>query len=307
MKETGTSDTQRHARGAPPNLVIEDVAITKPGKILYEKSDITKADVAKYYAEVAQRMMPYIQNRIISIVRCPGGIDGGCFFKKHPAGDSGIVTVAVDSNNGGQEEYFYIADVRGLIAEVQMYTLEFHTWGSKVDSLEKPDVMVFDLDPDKGMDLARVRQGVLDLKRLLDKHALTSYLKTSGGKGYHIVVPFAQEADWGAFHGFAKSIAQTMETTWPDRYTSNSRKGRRDGKIFIDWLRNTRGATSVAPYSIRAREGAPVSMPIFWDALATVPPQGVDIAGAIARLRDHDPWEGFFENPQSFPGYGVLT
>ena len=167
-----------------------------------------------------------------------------------------------------------------------------------MESLEKPDVMVFDLDPDEGMDLARIRQGVRDLKGMLDQLSLMSYLKTSGGKGYHIVIPLKPKADWDAFHDFAKNIAKTMEAMWPDRYTSNVRKEQRKGRIFIDWIRNGRGATSVAPYSLRAREGAPVSMPISWKELDKIAPKDIKMADAVSRSRQGDPWEGFFENDQ---------
>jgi bifunctional non-homologous end joining protein LigD len=204
----------------------------------------------------------------------------------------------VSGSEGGTEDYFYIKDVSGLVSEAQMGTLEFHTWGSRADALEKPDLMVFDLDPDEGLGLDRVRQGVRDLHGILTERSLVSYLKTSGGKGYHVVVPFAPAASWGAFHEFARRVAEVMEQKWPERYTGNVRKNRRTGKIFIDWLRNSRGATSVAPYSVRARKGAGVSMPIAWEELDTVAPNAVGMADALARLAGEDPWEGFFRQDQ---------
>lgn len=196
------------------------------------------------------------------------------------------------------EEYFYIEDVSGLISEAQMGTLEFHTWGSRVENLEKPDIMVFDLDPDEGMDIARVRQGVKDLKSILAELSIQSYLKTSGGKGYHVVVPFQPAASWDVFRDFAKRVAEVMEQKWPDRYTSNIRKEKRKNKIFIDWIRNSRGATSVSPYSIRARKGAKVSMPISWDELDAIAPDGISMADALLKIGKDDPWEDFFQNNQ---------
>jgi bifunctional non-homologous end joining protein LigD len=281
-------------------LVIEGVKITHPDKILFEDSDITKADVVQYYEQVASRMLPYISNRLLSIVRCPKGISQACFFKKHPGpGSKEVVPLTVPNSDGEEEEYFYIQNVSGLISEAQMGTLEFHTWGSRVDNLEKPDVMVFDLDPDEGMDLGQIRQGVKDVKSILDQLSITSYLKTSGGKGYHVVVPFKPSVDWERFHDFAKQIAEVMEQKWPDRYTSNIRKEKRKNKIFIDWVRNARGATSIAPYSIRARKGARVSMPIVWDELDAVAPDDITMADALKRIKDvKDPWEGFFQMEQ---------
>jgi bifunctional non-homologous end joining protein LigD len=280
-------------------VVIEGVKITNPGKVLFEDPVVTKEDVVRYYADVSEHMLPYVRHRVLSIVRCPKGVSQACFYKKHPGPDSkGIVVIPVSNSDGDTEDYFYIEDAPGLISEAQMGTLEFHTWGSRVETLEKPDVMVFDLDPDEGMDLATVRQGVRDIKGVLDELSLLSYLKTSGGKGYHVVVPLQPAATWDAFHDFAKRVAEVMEQKWPDRYTSNVRKVNRKNRIFIDWIRNGRGATSIAPYSIRARKGARVSMPIAWDELDAVAPDGVTMADALARIRRGDPWKGFFQNHQ---------
>ena len=281
------------------SILIDGIRITSPDKVIFDDPVVTKADVVRYYAKAAERMMPYVGHRILSIVRCPKGISKSCFYKKHPGPDNkGIVVVPVPTGDGEKEDYFYIENEEGLLFEAQMGTLEFHTWGSRADNLERPDVMVFDLDPDEGMDLERVRQGVRDIKGLLDQLSLNSYLKTSGGKGYHVVVPFQPSVDWNAFHDFARHTAEVMEQKWPDRYTSNVRKEKRKNKIFIDWIRNGRGATSIAPYSIRARKGARVSMPIAWSELDTVAPDGVDMADALRRIGGVDPWKDFYQNDQ---------
>ena len=281
------------------SILIDGIRITSPDKVIFDDPVVTKADVVRYYAKAAERMMPYVGHRILSIVRCPKGISKSCFYKKHPGPDNkGIVVVPVPTGDGEKEDYFYIENEEGLLFEAQMGTLEFHTWGSRADNLERPDVMVFDLDPDEGMDLERVRQGVRDIKGLLDQLSLNSYLKTSGGKGYHVVVPFQPSVDWNAFHDFARHTAEVMEQKWPDRYTSNVRKEKRKNKIFIDWIRNGRGATSIAPYSIRARKGARVSMPIAWSELDTVAPDGVDMADALRRIGGVDPWKDFYRNDQ---------
>jgi len=282
-------------------MEIKGVKISNPDKVIFEDPEITKLDVIRYYAQVAERILPYVSHRILSVVRCPNGISGSCFFKKHPSPSSknkGIVTIPIANSSGEEKDYFYIENVSGLISEAQMGTLEFHTWGSCANDLEKPDIMVFDLDPDEGMDLNTVRQGVKDLKSILVELSLSSYLKTSGGKGYHIVVPFTPSVSWDTFHDFAKRIAEVMEQKWPDRYTSNVRKAKRTNKIFIDWIRNGRGATSIAPYSIRARNGARVSMPIGWDELDTVAPDGIHMDDALVRISGDDPWKDFFRNNQ---------
>jgi bifunctional non-homologous end joining protein LigD len=220
-----------------------------------------------------------------------------CFYKKHPgASNKGVVTLPITNSDGETEDYFYIETMEGLLYEAQMGTVEFHTWGSRVDHLEQPDMLVFDLDPDEGMDLSQIRQGVLDVKGILSELSLTSYLKTSGGKGYHVVVPLKPAASWDVVHDFARAVADVMEQKWPDRYTSNVRKAKRNEKIFIDWIRNGRGATSIAPYSLRARKGARVSMPIAWEELDTVTPDGITMEEALLRVQGSDPWSGFFEH-----------
>lgn len=296
--QAGQTSGPGSKKKADADRVWHTVEISHPDKVLYQESGITKGDVAAYYAEVSRRMLPYVENRVLSVVRCPQGKDKACFFQKHPkSGVRGVIPIVVPVS-GGTEAYYSITDASGLMAEVQRNTLEFHTWGSRVQTLEKPDVMVFDLDPDEGMDVENIRQGVKDLKSLLDRLSHFTYLKTSGGKGYHVVIPFRPAAGWDAFHDFARRIATDMESGWPDRYTSVSRKESRKNRIFIDWLRNARGASSVAPYSLRARSGAPVSMPIFWEELDTVSPNGITLEDALARLRREDPWAGFFEHAQ---------
>jgi len=281
-------------------LIIEGIKISSPDKVIFDEPEvITKADVVRYYSQIAERMLPYIEHRILSIVRCPKGISQSCFYKKHPGpGAKGIITIAVPGRDGKSEEYFYIEDRSGLIYEAQMGTLEFHTWGSRAHELEAPDMLVFDLDPDEGMALDTVRQGVRDLRAILAELSLNCYLKTSGGKGYHVVVPLRPSASWDAFYDFARRVAEVMEKKWPERYTSNVRKASRKNKIFIDWLRNGRGATSIAPYSLRARKGACVSMPISWDELDAVAPDGINMKEALLRIKQDDPWSDFFHNNQ---------
>ena len=292
VASTGTSAVTTATAGS---VIINGIRITSPDKMIFEEAEITKADVAMYYNKVSERMMPYVGHRILSIVRCPKGVAGSCFYKKHPGSDNkGIVTMPVLTGSGEVEDYFYIDKATGLISEAQMGTVEFHIWGSRIENLDKPDLMVFDLDPDEGMDLKTVRQGVKDIKGVLEELSLVSYLKTSGGKGYHVVVPFEPYVGWDVFYDFARRIAELMEQKWPDRYTSNIRKNKRTNRIFIDWIRNGRGATSIAPYSIRARKGARVSMPITWKELDTVAPDAIDMAGALIRISGEDPWKDFY-------------
>jgi len=269
---------------------VEGVIITNSEKIFSENPRVTKKDLALYYQAVAPRMLPYIENRIISAIRCPGGAAAPCFFKKHPAANSqGIHTIET-----GDHTYYYVTNAFGFISELQMNTVEFHIWGSRAQQLEQPDIMVFDFDPDEGLELAIVRQGVRDLKRILDNLGMNAYLKTSGGKGYHVVAPMQAAQNWESVRDLAKGIVDIMVETWPERYTGNVRKVNRHGKIFVDWLRNTRGATSVAPYSVRMRPGLPVSCPIAWSELDKVVPDGINMTQALKRLKRKDPWENFY-------------
>ena len=281
------------------SIIVEGIKITNPDKVIFDDPEITKADVVRYYSKISERMLPFVRHRILSIVRCPKGVSQTCFYKKHPGPNSdGIITMPVSTGSGETEDYFYIENASGLISEAQMGTLEFHIWGSCIDELERPDMMVFDLDPDEGMDIDRVRQGAKDMKSILAELSLNSYLKTSGGKGYHVVVPLKPAVDWDVFYNFSKRVAEVMEQKWPERYTSNVRKAKRADKIFIDWIRNGRGATSVAPYSLRSRKGAKVSMPISWDELDTVAPDDINMSDALLRIAGDDPWGDFFQNNQ---------
>ncbi len=299
LYQTPAIGVENTMKGNANSIIIGGIKISNPDKVIFEDPTITKADVVRYYEKISPRMLPYVNHRILTTVRCPKGISQACFYKKHPASDSkGVIAVPIANSEGEEELYFYVENVFGILNEVQMGTLEFHTWGSSVDELEKPDMMVFDLDPDEGMELSRVRQGVLDVKSILDELSLNSYLKTSGGKGYHVVVPLKPMVTWDTFHDFARRVAEVMEQKWPDRYTSNVRKANRKGKIFIDWIRNGRGATSIAPYSLRGRKGAKVSMPIAWEELDTITPDGVDMEGALLRMKGIDPWKDFFINNQ---------
>ncbi len=274
---------------------IEGIEISSPDKLLYENPNIKKIEVIKYYNIVAKRMLPYLKNRIISTVRCPEGINGESFFKKHFETErEGFNKIEIPNKENELEDYYYITNTKGLISEAQMNSIEFHTWGSKTTSLEEPDIMVFDLDPDERLSLKKLRNGVKDLKSILDDLKLKSYLKTSGGKGYHVVVPI-KNVNWEEFRKIAKNIAELMEAKWPDKYTSNIRKEKRSGKIFIDWVRNIKGATSIAPYSLRARKNASVSFPISWDELTNIKPDSITLKKAIKKIKEKDPWINFFK------------
>ncbi len=267
---------------------MKELQISNPDKVLYPIDKITKLDVIKYYLDVSNLMLPYVSNRLLSVIRCHDNIKQNCFFKKHPTNDKTKVKTKKVKN----EEYFYIETAEQLIYQAQMGTLEFHVGGSKVQTINRPNVMVFDLDPDGKLSLQKLRDGVTKLKLILNKLKLKSFLKTSGGKGYHIVVPFAQTKGWQNFAKFAEQIAKLAEQTWPEIFTTNIRKSERENKIFIDYLRNTQNASCIAPYSLRARDGAPISMPIRWQDLNKIKPNEVNIKNY--RKYINNAWSTFF-------------
>ena len=289
------NDGRKKRAAVPANgkRSIDGVEITNPDRIIFTDKGVTKLDVAEYYAAAAKRFLRYAGGRILSVVRCHNGDLSACFFKKHPAAGEKVKTVETFSR-GKSRQFFYVTDKEELAAQAQLGTLEFHIQGSLAADHDRPDTLVFDLDPDEGLPVDKVRQGAKDLKKTLSSLGLKSFVKTSGGKGYHIVSPVAPYPDWESFRDFARGVAELMCLRWPERYTANMRKKERVGKIFIDWARNTRGATFVAPYSLRARKGATVSMPISWKEIDAVAPDGVDIRDAAARLKKPDPWKGYF-------------
>jgi bifunctional non-homologous end joining protein LigD len=278
--------------------------------VLYPEQGITKGALIGYLAVVAEWALPHVAQRPLSIVRCPDGLrpPAGrartCFFQKHILAGSppAIGTVPITEIDGESVTYMQVHDMPGLVALAQLGTLEIHTWGAHADKPEKPDLMVFDLDPDIGLGWEKVALGAFELRRRLNSIGLESFVKTTGGKGLHVVVPVARGVSWDDFKAFSKAVVERMEREEPALYTTNMAKARRKGKIFLDYLRNGRGATFIAPYSPRARAGAPVAVPISWEELA----HGVDpatfttqtVPRRLVTLRE-DPWKSLTEVKQS--------
>lgn len=253
----------------PPAPVDPDVRITNRDRVIYPDSGITKGQLADYYATVAPIMLPWVAGRPISLVRCPQGRAKKCFFQKHDAGSFGeqVHHVPVREKNGATEDYLYVDSAAGLLTCVQMGTIEFHGWGSRVPEIEKPDRVVFDLDPDEDLGFDTVRKAALDLKRYLSDLGLVTFPMLSGGKGVHVIVPLTPAAEWPAVKDFAHRFARALGEAKPERFLANMSKAKRKGRIFIDYLRNQRGATAIMPYAARARPNAPVAAPVSWDEL----------------------------------------
>jgi len=245
------------------------IKISNPGRAIYPTEKITKYDLACYYAAVDPLLMVEAADRPITLIRCPQGRAKKCFFQKHDTGSMGehVKHVPIREKDGDVEDYLYVEDIRGILACVQMGTIEFHGWGSKVGKIEYPDRLVFDLDPDAGLDFAAVRDAARRVRDLLADIGLKTFPMLTGGKGVHVIAPLDASADWEAVTSFAERFARAVSEAESDRFTANMRKVQRKGRIFLDWLRNQRGATAVLPYSARAREGAPVAAPVMWDEL----------------------------------------
>ena len=248
------------------------VTVTHPERIVFPELNLTKGALVAYYAQVASVMLPELARRPVSLVRCPQGRGKACFFQKHDSGmfPKTVHQVDVTGSDGKTEPYLYVEDAAGLLACVQMGTIEFHGWGSRVDTLELPDRMVFDLDPDDALTFADVKAGAVLIRDRLQRLGLPSAAMLSGGKGVHVVVPLEPRADWPAVKAWSRRFAETIAAEQPDHYVATMSKAKRTGRIFIDWLRNQRGATAVLPFSVRAREGAGVAIPVSWEQLATI-------------------------------------
>ena len=260
------------------------IKISNPDRVIYPGDALTKGDLADYYAAIEAVMLVDMAKRPISLIRCPQGRAKQCFFQKHDNGSMGphVKHVPVEESDGDVQDYLYVQDARGILACVQMGTIEFHGWGSKANKLEYPDRLVFDLDPDEGLDFAKVKAAAERLRDLLADLGLVTFPMLTGGKGIHVIAPLDAKADWPKVKSFAERFSRAIAEAEPEVFTANIRKNQRKGRIFLDWLRNQRGATAVMPYSARAKEGAPIAAPIAWEEL------GKYKSGAAFSIRDAD-------------------
>lgn len=283
--------------------------LTHPDRLYWPDAGVTKEGLADYYSEVWPRIAPFVVGRPLAVVRCPDGAAGQCFFQKHPwRGLSRGIRSDPDPKNPTEGPLLIIDDLDGLIGLVQAGSLEIHPWGSTLAALEQPDMIVMDLDPGDGAAWADVIAAAIEVRDRLKKLGLDGFVKTSGGKGLHVVASLQPKANWAAVKAFTKSLAVAMASDNPDRYIAKATKAKRDGKIFVDYLRNGRGATAVAPYSTRARSGAPVSMPLGWDELCdAIGPDYFTVLNAPSRLGNlqSDPWAAFRKAARPLPSPGM--
>jgi bifunctional non-homologous end joining protein LigD len=304
----------------PATEVVAEMTITHPDRVFWPRTGTTKKDLVDYYASVAERMLPYVIDRPVAMVRCPSGVEddeggsreqlggkpgggrsgkpAGCFFNKHPSEDfPGPVGRVMITESAGPAPYLTITGPGSLTAMAQMGVLEIHIWGSTWPDIERPDMIVIDLDPGPGVDWQALADGARLIRRLLHSLGLESFVKTTGGKGLHVVVPLTPNLGWKEISRFSRKIAERAVELAPDRFTSNMAKVKREGKIYVDYVRNNRGSTSIAPFSTRARERASVAVPLRWSELSGgIRPDTYTLESLASRLRRlrSDPWDGYF-------------
>jgi bifunctional non-homologous end joining protein LigD len=289
---------------AAQNDDIEGVRLTHPDKMLFAEAGITKEGLAEYLVAVSERMLPHVSGRPLSLVRCPDGASKERFFQKHTMKGmpSALKSVPVEEGDGDTAEYLMIDSAAGLVGVAQIGGLEIHLWGSRWKTLERPDRMVFDLDPDPEVKFADVREAARDVRKLLEAANLESFAMVTGGKGIHVVVPLNATQSWDEIKSFAKGVATKLAANEPDRFVATMSKAKRKGRIFIDWLRNERGSTAIAPYSPRAKPIASVATPVSWTELSRIEAANAfTIPSVLRRLKQakSDPWKGYFSVRQS--------
>jgi bifunctional non-homologous end joining protein LigD len=287
---------------AGEQVTVAGVRITHPERVLFDELGLTKAALAGYYESVAEWLLPEIKGRPLSLVRCPQGPGEGCFYQKNiderfPAE---IERVPVELGGGGV--YAAASSIGAVVGLVQFGVIELHVWGSTTRDLAKPDRMVFDLDPDPAVAWREVMAAAHLTRERLEDLGLESFVKTSGGKGLHVVVPLSRRHDWDEVKEFSRALAQSIADDQPNLFTANMSKKERVKRIYIDYLRNAEGATTVAAYSVRAKHGAPVSTPLHWDELAARTRPAQFHAGNVARRMrgaGPDPWKAFYRTAQT--------
>ena len=283
-------------------MIFEGVRFTHPDRVLYPGTKLTKLDIARYYAAIQGGVLPELSRRLLTLVRSPA-VGMKTFYQKHIGDEAPAAIKRFDIDGQAEPEvYPYIEDLPGLVGLVQMGVLEIHPWGSRVNKLEMPDRVTMDLDPDEGLPWQRVTEAALDVRCALTGIGLESFAKTTGGKGLHVVIPLTPKLDWDQVKAFAKWLADSFVAQRPQDFTANMAKRARHGRIYIDYLRNGRGATAVGLYTPRARPGAPVSMPVSWEEVEKgVKPDEFTVETVPRRLaaRASDPWAAIDEIRQS--------
>jgi bifunctional non-homologous end joining protein LigD len=294
---------RRIARGQRRRAMFGRVMLTHPDRVYWREAGVTKEMLAKYYKKIWKRMRPHVTGRVLALVRCPEGAEGQCFFQKHA--HMGIPTEFLHLVQEQGEKVIALDHLDGLIALVQGGVLEVHARGSVLDDRERANRLVFDLDPGPGTTFKDVVKAAHEVRKRLRRVKLKSFVKTTGGKGLHVVVPI-RPTPWAIAKKFAQTVAASMARDDPHRYTANPIKARRRGRVFIDYLRNTREATAIVPYSTRARPGAPVAVPLSWGELSSLKAANrytvKNLTQRLSKLSG-DPWAGMGRSRPALPKF----
>ncbi|WP_035609231.1 DNA ligase D [Haloferula sp. BvORR071] len=285
-------DAVEQASVGKEESIVHGIEITHPGRVVYPADGIPKLEVARFYERVGDLMLPFIANRPLALLRAPDGIGGGTFFQKSFK-DHVPPKVKMKTLDDGTE-VIYITSLDGLISLIQFGVLEIHPWGASLTNVDKPDTLIWDLDPDKSVPWEEVKGAALLLRDFLASHDLETQVKTSGGKGLHVMLYLKRTHDWDTLKPFTRAVAAAVAEHNPTRFTITASKAKRGGKIYIDWLRNGRGSTCIAPWGLRARDGAPVSTPLDWKDLSTLDARGFTMREPFKLPAD---WKGI--TPQS--------
>ena len=287
---------------AIPAATVAGIRISHPERVLFDELGLTKEALARYYDSVAEWILPELKDRPLSLVRCPKGPGEGCFYQKNIDGKFSRAIERVEVDVGGGGIYAIANSISAVVSLVQMGVIELHVWGATTRDLEKPDRMVFDLDPDAEVPWREVMAAARQIHDRLKALGIESFVKTSGGKGLHVLAPLSRRNDWKEVKGFSRAMAEAMAAENPKLFTAKMAKKERPRRIFIDYLRNAEGATTVAAYSVRARKGAPVSTPLHWDELdGRMKPETFNVATLARRLSGmrSDPWKAFGRTSQT--------
>ncbi len=308
---TSTAQKQAETKASETaGSTVLGIKISHPDRVIYDKQGATKREIAEYLADIAPRLLPHIENRPVSLVRCPSGAGGKCFYQKHHTDSvpEAIGETDIKESNGKTARYLVLNSAEALVSAAQIGALELHIWGSRTDRLERPDRLVIDLDPDEGMTFERVKDAAVEVRDVLESAGLKSFPLLTGGKGIHVVAPLERRREWADIKSTARGLARKLSEASPDTYVAEASKAKRKGRIFIDWMRNDRGATAVSPYSLRTRPGAPVATPVRWSELSSIESASQytlsNIRQRLSRLKS-DPWEGYDTCRQSISA-GVL-
>ena len=305
-RKSAAKSPAKRAGKSPSKSASNEIALTHPDRVLIPKPRVTKLALAEFYSGIAEHLLPGIIGRPLSLVRCPDGVGKGCFFQKHSMqGMPESIRVGQQTNSKDEEEeYLYVDGIEGVMGLVQMNVIEIHPWGSTIADLEHPDRLVFDLDPDIGIEWSRVKKAALLLRERLQAVGLESFLRTTGGKGLHVVVPLDPRPDWETAKAFSQALARMLEQESPKEYVSVATKSKRKGRIFVDYLRNARGSTAVSSYCVRARQGAGVATPLHWGELSRLRSgahYSIDNIGRRLKTMKDDPWAHIEEVRQALP------